>query len=324
MGIATHESQLDNSKRGYVAGHYALELDGKLAGWLMKVSGGQASAGVVDEKLGADHIVHKHIGNVKYDEITFNCGTGMSRDMYEWIKAEFDGKYVRRSGAIVQADYNFKQLTRLDFQNALISEVGFPACDASSKDAAKMTIKVSPEVTRLQKGSGNLSGPPTNPQMQKRWLPANFRLTIDGIDCTRVSKIDAITVKQKVVEAGTGQIRDYEKEPAHLEVPNLVISIPESHAQAFYQWHEDFVVKGNNGQNGEKHGELTFLAPDMRTELFTLNFQHIGIFKIGPDKSVPGAENIRRVKVEMYCEDIKFDYKSSAWAARAGKPVHRA
>lgn len=32
----------------------------------------------------------------------------------------------------------------------LISEIGFPALDASSKDAAKMSIKFSPETTRFQ------------------------------------------------------------------------------------------------------------------------------------------------------------------------------
>jgi hypothetical protein len=44
-----------------------------------------------------------------------------------------------------------------------------------------------------------------------------------------------------------------------------------------------------------------------------LTFQHLGIFKLTPDKVESGNEQIRRVKAEMYCENITFDYKAS-WA----------
>lgn len=37
---------------------------------------------------------------------------------------------------------------------ALITQIGFPALDAGSKDAAKMTITFSPEYTRMQSNTG--------------------------------------------------------------------------------------------------------------------------------------------------------------------------
>ena len=48
---------------------------------------------------------------------------------------------------------------------------------------------------------------------------------------------------------------------------------------------------------------------DMKKVLFTVNFDHLGIFKITPDAHEAHAGSIRRVKVEMYCEklDLKFD-----------------
>lgn len=42
-----------------------------------------------------------------------------------------------------------------DFVNALITQIGFPALDAAGKDAAKLTIKFSPEYTRAQAKTGN-------------------------------------------------------------------------------------------------------------------------------------------------------------------------
>src|SRR5216684_2416619 len=188
------------------------------------------------------------------------CGTGMSKGFYDWIKSSFDRQFLRKNGAIITTDYDYKEVSRLEWTSALITEVGFPALDAASKDEAKMTIKITPETTRFETKSGSKLVAPDQ-KMQKKWLPANFRLKIDGLDCTRVNKIDAIVVKQKVVDNPVGELRDYEKEPAQLEIPNLVITLVESHAKEFYDWHEDFVIKGNNAQDKEKNGTLEFLTP---------------------------------------------------------------
>src|SRR5262249_54295271 len=144
--------------RAYVAGKYIVELDKVAAGWVQSVEGGYAYSEVVDEKIGFDHVVHKHIAGVKYEDITISCGTGMTKAFYDWVKATFGHKYNRKDGAIVTADFNHNEISRMTFYHALISEIGFPALDASSKDAAKMTIKISPEYTRMTHGSGKELG----------------------------------------------------------------------------------------------------------------------------------------------------------------------
>ncbi len=296
VGIAA----ISSNQRAYVAGKYAIELDGIMAGWLHTAEGGHATSDVIDERLGPDQIIKKHISGVKYEDITVNCGTGMSKGFYEWIKASFDRKYSRKNGAIIAADYDTKEVRRLSFFEGLITEVGFPACDGASKDPAYMVLKFSPESTQVQPGSGKPVQ--ISASVQKKWLPANFRLNIDGLDCTRVNKIEALTVKQKVIQdPGTAPV-------VTLEVPNLVITLADAAADSFYKWHEDFVIKGNNGDDKEKGGALEYLAPDLKEVLFSLSFAHIGIFKLSPDKVESGSENIRRVKAEMYCEDMKFNY----------------
>ena len=116
-----------------------------------------------------------------------------------------------------------------------------------------------------------------------------------------------------MTENAVGEMRDYEKEPASIEFPNLVITFPESHADEFYKWHEDFVIKGNNGQDKEKGGSLEYLTPNLTDTLFTLTFHNLGVFKLTPEKVEAGNEQIRRLKAEMYCEKIDFAYKA-AWA----------
>lgn len=310
---------LTSDKRGYIAGKFALELDGVNAGWLFNAEGGQAGADVVTEKLGTDHIAKKHISGVKYDDITLVFGTGMSKAVYSWMNDSFLHQYSRKNGAYIGADYNYKEYTRLTWYNALITEMGFPALDAASKDAAKFTLKITPEYTRFQTTSGG--GAPIvgkyaiDPKVQKKWLPANFRLRIDGLEdaCSRVTKIEALTIKQKNVQNAVGELRDFEAEPAYLEIPNLVITTSESHADALYQYHKSFVIDGKNGDDMEKGGTLEYLTPDLKEVLFTVTFEHLGIFKLTPDKVESGSEGIRRVKAEFYCENMKFNYMSF-WA----------
>jgi len=308
---------ITSNDRAYGISKYYIELQHTFAGFVKELSGGDATADVVAEKLGSDHLTKKHLGNVKYEEVTFKCGTGMSKELYNWINTGFNQTNQsrgREDGAVVFMDYDQNEQSRLTWHNGLITELGMPALDASSKDSAMMTIKFKPEITRKTWGGGSKFTVPADAAKQKKWLPANFRLRIDGceIGCSKVNKIEALTVKQKVTENAIGEQRDYQQEATSVEIPNLVITLPESHADEFYRWHEDFVIKGNNGEDHEKGGTLEYLTPNLAEVLFTLHFFHLGVFKITADKNEASGEPIRRLKIEMYCEDIRFDFSGAA------------
>jgi hypothetical protein len=284
----------------------ALELDGEFAGWLSSVEGGSAYSDVVEEQTNDLGITKKHIGGVKYEDITIKFGTGMSKGFYNWVAGTFAHKHVRQDGSIIAADYNYNVRSILEFTQALISEVGFPALDAASKDAAKITVKFAPEFTRAKKGGGKLNV--ADSKQQKQFLPSNFRLTIDGLEasCAKVSKVEGLTIKQNLVESAPGDSRDSFREPGKIEFPNIKITLPEAFADQFAAWHEDFVIKGNNSDEAEKSGSLEFLDSTHQKALLTLTFKNIGIFKFQPDFGSPDSDKFRGAKAEMYCEEIKF------------------
>lgn len=316
--VAMIAAPVSAGQRGYAAGKYGLELNGALAGWLHSVEGGHATSDVVVERPGADHIQRKHLAGVRYEELKLEAGTAMSKSFYAALKDVTDGKVGRLTGAVVTADADFTETSRLTFHNALITEVGFPALDAASRDPARLTIRLLPELSRFtqaQSGAkGNVVGSTAalDANAQKRWMASNFRLRIAGLDeaCQRVSRIEPITIKRKATRAAVGE-RDAVVEPELLEFSNLVISFPESHAKAFYDWHESFVVGGKNGQESEKSGSLEFLSPNLQEVLFTLTFKNLGIVRFAPEKVEAANEAIRRVKAEMYVEKIDFSYHSS-------------
>lgn len=303
--------------RSYVAGNFSLVLDDIKCGFIKSVDGGGITAEVISEAVGPSYYVKKHIGQPKYEDFLLQIGLAMGKPVYDWIAASWNGNYQRKDGAIVAVDYKMEAKSQQEFFNALITETTIPACDGASKDPAYLTVKFAPEYTRVTKASGKVGT--TVSKQQKLWLPSNFRLEIDGLDCSKVNKVDSFTVKQVAVTDDIGDARDYLKEPGKLEFPNLKITLAESASETWYDWHADFVIKGNNDESKEKNGSLVLLSPNRQTELARINFFNLGIFKIASDKAEANADQIKRVKAELYCERMEFVVGGGKQIAKKGE-----
>jgi hypothetical protein len=289
-----------------VGGRFALELDGAAAGFVRSVEGGDISAEVVAEPVGPQPFAKKHIGNVKYEEFTLGVELGMSADVFEWIAGSWAATSTRRNGAIVEADANLDVKVRREFRDALVTETTVPALDASAKSPAELTVKVAPESITRTKGSGKLARAAA--AKKKQWLVANFRLELADLDAKTVSKIDAFTVKQTVAADDIGARRDHLREPGKIEFPNLRVTLAESGAQTWNDWFDDFVVKGNNGDDREKNGSIVFLDPSLKQELGRVELKNVGIFALR--RRSPAGDQVARVTAELYVESMELKWKS--------------
>jgi hypothetical protein len=291
--------------RSYTGGRFVLDIAGTTAGWVTAVEGGLAFADVVKEP-GEEFFFKKHIGTPGFRDIRLEFGADMDKSFYSWIAQSLQGQRVSMNGAILSADVNNNVISRLEFRDALITEVTFPAADATSKDAAKMSIVLSPEHTVLnRKASGKINAP--SAKTQKRWLPANFRFTIDGIDTKKVSKVEALTVKLPRPSGCDGETKFCEKlaGSAQVDFPDLVVTTGEP-ADSWYDWFEKFVIEGNSDDSQEKAGTLEYLSSDLTTVLFTLKFRNVGIFELMPVAVDAGGSAVPRLLAGMYCESMEF------------------
>jgi hypothetical protein len=293
-------------ERSYVSGNFMMTLDGKNVGFVKSVDGGAITAEVIQEPSGPGYFAKKHIGQPKYEEFAVQMGFSMTKPVYEWIASSWTMKSERKNGSFIAADFKLQAESERQFLNALITETTIPAMDGSSKEPAYLTIKFAPETIRVEKASGKIAGDLSKVE-QKMFLPASFKLQIDGLDCTKVSKIDSFTVKRAAVSDDIGNARDYAKEPGKLVFPNIKVTLAESAAQSWIDWHESFVVKGNNDENAEKNGTLTLFSANQQMVLARIRFFNMGIFSIGGDKSEANADQIKRVTAELYVEKMEFE-----------------
>jgi hypothetical protein len=137
---------------------------------------------------------------------------------------------------------------------------------------------------------------------QKLWRVANFRLEIDGLDCTHVSRIEAFTVRREVTFADDGDGQT-EVIPGNVAFPNLKVTLSAAFADTWYDWHEQFVVHGHSGEAFERSGTLSFLSVDLQSELTKIELHHLGIARLSSAEDQPASQTAR-LTAEVYCEQM--------------------
>jgi hypothetical protein len=280
-------------RRPTIAGAYSLELSGATRGSLRGVSGGTIQAPVISQAQSGS-FAKKHIGAPVYEDLALEFGPGMDPMVYEWIAGSWRGTSGPVSGAVLLGNYNLEIVQRIEFEG-ILAETTIPALDASSKDPASITAAVRPEFIKHAKGGG--SAPQTQlGGKQTAWLSGHFRMSLPGIDCSRVKKIDAFKVTSK---AGSAQF------------PDLAVTVGQTGSESWIQWFESFVLGGNHGDDQEKNGEIVFLAPDLQTELGRVRLIQVGISGIEyVNAGAPDA--MRSLKAQLYCERMEFEWKGGS------------
>ena len=164
-----------------------------------------------------------------------------------------------------------------------MTRITFPRQDAASKEQGSFKVTLTPATTSLLFGGGKYAVSSSNSKSAKNWLTAWFRLTIPGLDTSKVSAVETIDITIP-------------------RFPQLLITGAESTAATWYSWFQSFVIRGINGDADEKTGTLEYLD-SMGAALFSLSFNGLGIISIAPEPYRSG-ESAARVQAAMYAEKM--------------------
>lgn len=288
----------------FLRNNTALEIEGQFAGFLTTVDGGGVFADVITEVIGQDLIQRKRPGPVRFEEIVIEIPVGsVEKTLASWISESLGKSAIQKNGAIIYADMNINEVKRLEFSGAFLSEIVLPDADpADGKNTALLTLRLTPQSTRLTGGKGKLAGPSAK---TKQILRSNFRFNVQGLEksCGRIAGVEPITVKRAILAQPPGQEgRVPTKVPGPLDCSLVRITLPESDAGAFYTWFDEMVIKGR--PNAERAGLLEWLDPAMKTVLASAQLGGLGIVRYEPDPSKANEQKIGMVEVDMYCETI--------------------
>jgi hypothetical protein len=283
------------------AARFLLEIGGSSAGFVKKASGLTIKGEVATHNI-VGQWQKKNLATISHEDLSIETGIGQnSKALLDWMTSSLNAEHTRNDGALVVADFDLKAKSRRDFFGALITEVGFPALDGSSKDAAYMTVKCKPETIRYVPGDDAVIQASAD-VTTKKWLCSNFRVNIGELPCDRVSKVDAITWKQGVVKDEVGKFREPAIEPTKIEIPNLKLTISGADLDKWAEWHKSFVIDGKCTDGDELDGSIEWLGPDMDEVLGTMELFNIGIISLDYEAVEQNKDGIARFVVELYCE----------------------
>ncbi|OFZ14942.1 MAG: hypothetical protein A2X86_06325 [Bdellovibrionales bacterium GWA2_49_15] len=246
--------------------------------------------------MGNEFIVKKHLGTIKFEEFTLKLGLGMEPSLVTWMQDSLSRASSRRSGTIAECDLNNAPILQREFQDALISEISFPTMDATSREAGFITLKFSPESVRRVAAREKcfLSKP-------KPWITANFKVELEGLDTTRVSKIDSFGIKIKIRSA-SGRVGG--QESASPEFSNLRLTIGNTSLKGWQEWHDSFLIQGNSDERNEKAGFIIILAPDLK-EIARIKLDNVGMIKMSSTTGIANDRGAQTV-VDLYVEKMEF------------------
>jgi T4-like virus tail tube protein gp19 len=301
--------------KSYTAGHFELLIDGhKTTTFLKSVDGGWAKANIVDDPIGGNSNRVKHISSLDVDPISVEFGLSGASHILEWIGGSWKRQWSRRNGQITHADFDLKQTFEHWFYQALITETTFPALDGSSKDGGYLKCKIQPERVETKMTDGPQITGDYSPK-QKLWTPSAFRFTLDQLDGMEyTNKIESFTIKQGVKKMYTGADRFPLIEPTKIEFPNLSGTISLGYADKLLQWHQDYIQKGKKDPAAQMSGAIEFLTPDRKSSIFRIKLFEVGLMSAAIQQATANADQIKRVKYEMFVGRMEIDTTNSGLA----------
>jgi len=294
-------AQAERDKRSYGgAARVVLEIDGVGSAAVSNITGGNVTADVIVEPAAGSGFAQKRLGQPHVVPVTVEVTVG---DLLPWITQTLGGAGQTVNGRILEFDPSNSIVAERQFNNATLTEIAFPALDGSSKEPARMKLTFQPQNISTKPASGGGKVPPIGDGKSKRPMASAFRVTIPGVDCTGVARVEPITITFKGSNTASRGGRDVQgpKNSAETVAGDLVLSVADSKAGGFTEWHDRSVVRGETS-NAEKTATVELLTPDLKNSILTLEGQGVGIVTLRQPAQAAGAEAVRRVEAQMYVE----------------------
>ena len=294
-------------KKAYSPGRFELIIDSHpTSGYVKSAEGGLVKANLIEEPMGPDNLKVKHLSTAEIEPISMELGVAAAAEVIKWISDSWKKKPSRRSGAILYADFNGAAQLEQEFHDAIITEVTFPTLEGGGKDGMYLKVKLQPENVKVRQAAV-LPVQGIMDFTQKMVSTCAFRLEIDGLETSHVSKVEGITFKQGFKAVMNGRHRLPQIEPTKIEFSDFSIHMPVANAAAMLRWYERSVIEGWRDDKSQRTGSLQFLTADRRLPLFRITFDQLGVKNASLTKAESGNDSIKRVKFDMFCGRMDID-----------------
>lgn len=283
------------TSRGYIGGG-VINLAGIGNAFVKSFQGGNPVQQPMVRGARADKYPDKVPGPLHFEDASFELPLQLPQPLWDWVNASTAGRETTSKRFVLsEFDYTYRQVTHLIFEECSFRAVELPSCDSSARVPGYLKLMVAP--TRVIDAAINPSAKPATDAKLRIWRSSGFRLSIDGIDATIVTKIESLGVKRTAKGA--------------TEFSNLIVTVADADLDEWKHW----ASQGFDGKPAERNGKLEYLAANRVDTILSVGLEGLGVVRLEREKYDPSFDATRRTKVEMYVEKMTF-------SAQASPPKH--
>lgn len=276
-----------------------LYVDGADAGAVLNWEGGDFRA----KTVAAAGPGMKQPGQPVLAPLVMHVAFPPSAPLAAWITEVAAGGAPRRTLVLVDFDALRRSADSHEVTGAMLTEIVFPAFDASPDPSAKAS-----EPMKLV-FSGERGGVPAKPPQlvvgPAAKATTGFQLSVAGLDGKGVSRIEGLTIKQSVVTPAIGG-DDFVRRGAAgpTEISNLRVTLSRATASTWRAWHDDFVVKAAGPGATKREGVIALLGPTGQPGPISLVLTGCGILSLSRPPKTEGVAT--KYVAELFVERIAF------------------
>ena len=297
------------NKASHAAGRYAMDIEGKFAGFMKSCELPSIEGDVTEHNLATDNFVAKQIANFKYGACKIEIGLGMSGHLYDWIKAAMEKGATEKDCAIIVADFDYKAMNRVELFGCHITEISFPTHKGDAKDGYYITVGLQPATVRFADGDGAVIKGNLIPK-QKQISTNNFKFQLGwGLPTARVSEVAPSKWEAKSAMDHIGEHNEFTQHYTKLTVGDLSFTVSGADAYAWQKFADNWFRGGQRRMSDETTASIEILGPDMKNH-GTIEMEGVGLKKIAAEKVESNKEGLYKVKVDCYVEKMKAKYES--------------
>lgn len=270
--------------RGYIGGG-VITLSGVGNSLVKSVQGGNPTQQPTIRGQRSDKYPDKVPGALRFEDATFELPVSAPVALWDWVNAAAGPRDAApRRMVLSEFDYTNREISHLIFEDCSLRALELPACDNNSRLPGFLKLTVAPG--RVIDAAVDTAAKPASDAKMKSWKSSGFRLTVDGIDASAVTRVEPITIKR----LGRGQV----------EYSNLIVTIPDTELDEWKQWS----LQGFEGKPAERNGKLEYLSPSRTETILSATLEGLGVVRLQREKYDPSVESMRRTKVELYVEKV--------------------
>ena len=241
----------------------------------------------------------RRLGPAKLGPLTVRFTPPAMTPLAGWVEALAGNRMDLLDLAVLLTDGNGKVRERLQLVGCVLTGLRFPECSAADKDI--FAVEAVFEPTALAVGASGTTVKPAAPGRAKKWLAANFTVSMPDLPTTRIGRVGAISLSRTLVSEHAGRVGTVRR-PGPVALSPLALTVVGPDCSV---WRDAALKQMAGGAPvGPRVVHVELRDVSLKSVLASFRFEVLGLSGFSFDP--PGAAGVAGATARFELESLQF------------------